>query len=268
MLRLSPTAKLQCLLSGAVSATQPDVVTCFHDISPQLQKSFAPQFKAIPTNSGNAVDICDAPDPNTTREVDFLSLRNNDSASVTATIRLVAASTNYNLIRVTLLTLETLTYAVDGWKVTDVNGNVKMAIAGAVAATTLSVSGNATFSGDAFMTTGDTYMTMPITVVATGVAANVSAVGSRAAFTNVGATARQDFNLPAAAAELYYTFYCHDTDGIRIIAGAGDTIRIAGSVSAAAGRIDSTTVGSAVILLAINATEWVAISSVGTWVVT
>ena len=87
-------------------------------------------------------------------------------------------------------------------------------------------------------------------------------------FTNEGATARVDFTLPTAVAGLTYTFYCADTDGIRVIAATGDNIRIAANVSASAGRIDSTTIGSAVILLAINDTNWVAISSVGTWTVT
>lgn len=123
-------------------------------------------------------------------------------------------------------------------------------------------------SGDINATTGDTYLRRNVTAVATGSAANVATFGSHAVFTNEGATARQDFNLPAAAAGLIYSFYCHDTDGVRVIAAAGDTIRIAGSVSAAAGRIDSTTIGSAVTLLAINAAEWVAIASLGTWSVT
>jgi hypothetical protein len=87
-------------------------------------------------------------------------------------------------------------------------------------------------------------------------------------FTNEGATAREDFSLPAAAANLTYSFYVQDADGVRVIAASGDTIRLAGSVSAAAGRIDSTTIGSCVTLVAINATEWVAQSITGTWVVT
>lgn len=87
-------------------------------------------------------------------------------------------------------------------------------------------------------------------------------------FTNEGATALITFNLPTAVANLAYEFYVQDTDGVRVVANTGDTIRLGSSVSASAGRIDSTTVGSAVILRAINATEWVATSVVGTWVVT
>lgn len=86
--------------------------------------------------------------------------------------------------------------------------------------------------------------------------------------TNEGATALIVHNLPAAAVGVSYTFVVQDADGIRVVADTGDTIRIAGSVSAAAGRIDSTTVGSTVTLLAINATEWVSIATNGTWTVT
>ena len=86
--------------------------------------------------------------------------------------------------------------------------------------------------------------------------------------TNEGATSQEETILPAAVANLLRVFYVQDADGIKITAGEGDTIRLAGSVSAAAGNITSSTIGSAVILLAINATEWVAISIVGTWTVT
>ena len=77
-------------------------------------------------------------------------------------------------------------------------------------------------------------------------------------FTNEGATAKNYHTLPAAAAGLRYTFIVADSDGMRITAGAGDTIRNFDVVSKAAGYIDSTTVGAAVTLTAINATEWIA----------
>ena len=48
----------------------------------------------------------------------------------------------------------------------------------------------------------------------------------------------------------------------------GDTIRIAASESAAAGLIEATPIGNMVKLVAINATEWVAVASLGTWTVT
>lgn len=86
-------------------------------------------------------------------------------------------------------------------------------------------------------------------------------------FTNEGEAAKRNFTLPSAAAGLQFVFINQDTDGMTITAVGDDTIRIAGTGSASAGNIDSTTVGSTVTLVAINATEWVAISALGTWAV-
>lgn len=105
-------------------------------------------------------------------------------------------------------------------------------------------------------------------VVAKTAAYTLTAFDSNRTFTNEGTTARMDFTLPTAAAGLVYRFIVQDTDGIRVIADTGDTIRNAGSVSATAGRIDNATIGSVVTIEAINATEWIVTSFVGTWVVT
>lgn len=82
-------------------------------------------------NSGTAVDICDAPANLVTRDIDFISIRNNDTASVTVTVRYNDNGTTYKIIVVTLLTLETLTYTAQaGWIVTDTGGSVKTALSG------------------------------------------------------------------------------------------------------------------------------------------
>lgn len=92
-------------------------------------------------------------------------------------------------------------------------------------------------------------------------------------FSNRGATARVDFTLPAVNATSGYgfqrfTFICEDTDGLRIIAPGTETINLAGTVSAAGGRLDSTQIGSSVTLRATNTGTWVAESATGTWTVT
>lgn len=88
-------------------------------------------------------------------------------------------------------------------------------------------------------------------------------------FSNAGALARTDFTLPAAVSGLTVTLYCADADGIRGIAVGNDVIELApGQVSAVAGRIDSTTVGSSVVLVAVSSTRWHAFSVVGSWSVT
>ena len=83
--------------------------------------------------------------------------------------------------------------------------------------------------------------------------------------TNEGATAKPVITLESAVAGLERTFVVQDSDGLRIKANTGDTIRNAGSVSASAGYIENTTVGSVVTLIAINATEWIVKSCIGTW---
>ncbi len=82
---------------------------------------------------------------------------------------------------------------------------------------------------------------------------------------NEGAGSLATFNLPSADASLFFSFIVEDSDGIKIVANSGDTINIGGSVSAAAGYAQSTLVGSTLTLIAVNATEWIATSALGTW---
>lgn len=93
----------------------------------------------------------------------------------------------------------------------------------------------------------------------------VAATDTQTVYTNEGASAIIVFTLPTAAAGLTYTFYVQDADGIRVTANTGDVININGVASSTAGYCQSTSVGSSVTLTAINATDWVATSVVGTW---
>lgn len=95
----------------------------------------------------------------------------------------------------------------------------------------------------------------------------LAATESRKVLTNEGATAENYHTLPAAAAGLDFEFICQDADGIRITAAAGDTIRDVSTVSATAGYIRSSTVGSVVRLKAVNATEWFVVYKQGTWTI-
>lgn len=90
---------------------------------------------------------------------------------------------------------------------------------------------------------------------------------SRRLFTNEGTAAENHHNLPPAAAGLEFKWIVQDADGIQINAVGDDTIRIVGLASAAAGRVESATIGSAIRLVAINATEWVAQYATGSWTV-
>lgn len=85
-------------------------------------------------------------------------------------------------------------------------------------------------------------------------------------YTNTGASGNIEFTLPAAAAGLGpYTFIVDAAHQIQVTAGTGDTIRIAGSVSSSAGNATNSTIGGVLTLIAINATEWIATVTQGTW---
>lgn len=121
----SSTRTLQAILAGAVSTTNPDVVVSYTDTSNRVENPLGSETQCSSTNGANAVTILDAPDKNTLREVDSITLHNRDTATVTATIRLDDAGTAKILIRAALLTGETLHYAKGHWKTLDANGNLK-----------------------------------------------------------------------------------------------------------------------------------------------
>lgn len=88
---------------------------------------------------------------------------------------------------------------------------------------------------------------------------------SRTLWTNEGSTAKNYHTLPTAVAGDDFHFVVQDADGLRVTAGAGDTIRLLDKVTAAAGYVESTTIGSVLQVVAINATEWIAITVHGVW---
>lgn len=90
---------------------------------------------------------------------------------------------------------------------------------------------------------------------------------ARKVLTNEGTAAENYHTLPTAAAGLDFEFICQDGDGIRVVANTGDTIRDVGTVSASAGYIRSSTIGSVIRLKAINAVEWIVVSKQGTWTI-
>lgn len=82
-----------------------------------------------------------------------------------------------------------------------------------------------------------------------------------------GAASGRAFTLPSAAAGLHFAFYDQDGDGIRIVAAAGDTIRIGSLVTKVAGYVEIAQAGAMLKLRAINATEWIADETVNPWTV-
>lgn len=93
----------------------------------------------------------------------------------------------------------------------------------------------------------------------------IAATESGTVFTNEGVTAKNFHTLPSAVAGHQFTFIVQDADGMRVVANTDDAIRVIDKVTAAAGYIESTTIGSTVTLVSINAVEWYATSIKGTW---
>lgn len=91
-------------------------------------------------------------------------------------------------------------------------------------------------------------------------------------FHDTGASAMVGINLPTisglAVAEPHYTefsFYCSTANGIRINAQGTATIRCGNNVTAAAGYIETTEIGSFVTIKCLNATTWYVSKVGGTW---
>jgi len=83
-------------------------------------------------------------------------------------------------------------------------------------------------------------------------------------YTNTGASGKITGTLPAAAAGMFMTFYCQNTNDLQITAVGDDTITVAGTVTGAAGSFCLDDAGDSITLEAISTTQWVAIASVGT----
>lgn len=107
----------------------------------------------------------------------------------------------------------------------------------------------------------------PVTAVTT--TASPATTNSGTIYTNEGDADGATVTLPAAQASpsLIFTFIVKANATLTITAGAGDTIRIGADVTAAAGSISADTVGNAITLVCINATEWIAVSYVGSWTI-
>lgn len=85
--------------------------------------------------------------------------------------------------------------------------------------------------------------------------------------TNTGAAGATQLALPGAAALYTYTFVVTAAQHLRVDAATGDTIRLNSSVSASAGYVRSNAIGSSITLVAVDTTQWIATSIVGTWTV-
>lgn len=129
MIRLDATTrKLQAVLAGAITTNQLACTVCYSDDN---GTTYAGGTQLTNTNSATAVDICAAPGASTVRDIDYLSIRNRDTAAATVTVMLDDNATDYEIVKATLAVGDQLVYTHgDGWRVIGTDGNLKTGSSG------------------------------------------------------------------------------------------------------------------------------------------
>jgi hypothetical protein len=171
MLILSETTDtLEAVLGGAITTNQARCMTSWRDIT---DTTYVPGRTLINTNSTTAVTIAGAPASSTRRVIDFLSVYNYDTVSITLTIRFNANSTQYILWYGVLAPNERLEYIEGaGFRVTAANGLEKTLTAQTTAVTgpesTVVLSSDVTNSNSVANTIADvTGLSFPVTAAET-----------------------------------------------------------------------------------------------------
>ena len=142
MLRLDSTLrKLQIVLAGVITTNQLPVMVMYSD---KTATAYVGAAQLSNTNSTTAVDICAAPAASTVRDVDYVSVRNNDTAEATVTIRYNDNATVYAIATIVLAIGDQLVYTHGtGWMALNSSGQTKstMAVGSAAAVTNVPAGG-------------------------------------------------------------------------------------------------------------------------------
>lgn len=122
---LTGSKKLQVLLAGAVATSECPITVSYNDRS---TSGLNPSSTDSITTSGTAVDVVAAPPAGVRRELTGFTLYNDDTTSVTVTVRVyVNASTTRIVFYGTLLTNESVFYDDNtGWYCVNANGERKL----------------------------------------------------------------------------------------------------------------------------------------------
>jgi len=120
MIRLDSTRSLQALLGGAVATTELPITVSYSDKTTDTYNGAA---QLSTTTGATPVIIAAAPAVGVVRDVDYISVRNVDTASATITIRY---STPHSIVAATLAVGDHLVFVHgDGWRVFDASGALK-----------------------------------------------------------------------------------------------------------------------------------------------
>jgi hypothetical protein len=147
----NPNRKLQAVLSGAVSANQPEVTAFYYDLSPQATTTIRRGGQQVSTlNNTTDVDIASAPAlQGIIRNIYTIFIHNKDTASVTVTVKLDESGTETIYVKLAIRAGETLTYEDQrGWQVLS------------PIAINVTAPANADLT---FITSGTTSITLPLT---------------------------------------------------------------------------------------------------------
>jgi hypothetical protein len=121
------TRKLQALLSGAITTTNPMVLVDWVD---KTTGTLTPGATPSNLNGVTAVDILAAPAANAQRKVNALSIYNADTVACVCTVRYNDNATLYTLVKTSLAVGDTLIFTdAGGWETLDSSGNRKTTIA-------------------------------------------------------------------------------------------------------------------------------------------
>jgi len=141
----STLQKIQALMGGAATTTNPAVVVDWVDIV--VASGGTPGASINALNGATAVDIIPAPAASTFRKVNGIWIFQEDTVAQIVTVRYNDNGTNRILVRTSLNPGDTLQFSdAEGWKVIDSAGQIKSiqaAAPGAWIKTTFLVSGTA-----------------------------------------------------------------------------------------------------------------------------
>lgn len=127
MLLLDATTKsLEVKLAGAVATTELPFVAGYVDMSQATFGLSAAGENDGTTNGATAVEVAAAPGASTTRKLNYFSLVNVDTASVTATVQVNNSGTKRISIKAILAVGDQLEFTdAAGWRAFDANGQIK-----------------------------------------------------------------------------------------------------------------------------------------------